>query len=189
MNGFEDRFRLFSSCDIEEMPGSCQGNCEEINPELREFIFGGEPAEFNEDRRAALEKLIRYSRLKGIIVIGGLTVALLTIPIKLIQSRAEPSWWIFAILFAVMIFLIIAIYDQYANNIAIKEADKGNVFCFKYECYGKLRYVIDHEDSTCLYYANLGDFTVHISGSAELGLFVYGVVINIKGTEHFYLLV
>lgn len=189
MNGFENKFRLFSSRDIEEMPGVCQGNCEEINPELREYIFGGEPAEFNEDRRAALEKLIHNNRLKGIIIIGGLAAALLMIPIKLIQCKTEPPPWIFAILFAIMIFLIIAIYDQYANNIALREADKGNVFCFKYECCGKLRYVIDPEDSTCLYYANLGEFTVHIGSSAELGLFVYGVVINIKGTEHFYLLI
>lgn len=189
MYGYENKFRAFSSRDIEEMPGSCQGNCEEINPELREYIFGGEPAEFNAERRASLEKLIRRSRLKGIIIIGGLAVALLMIPIKIIQNRTAPSIWVFAIIFAIMIFLIIAIYDQYANNIALREADKGNVFCFKYECFGKLRYVIDPQDSTCLYYANLENFTVNISSSAELGLFVYGVVINIKGTEHFYLLV
>ncbi len=189
MNVFDDKFRLIHTRDIEEMPGSCQGNGEEINPELREFIFGGEPAEFTEERRAALDKLIFNSRLKGIIIISGFALVLLLIPIKLIINKTEPSWWMFAILFAVMIFLIIAIYEQYANNIAIKEADKGNVFCFKYECFGKLRYVIDPQDSTCLYYVNLGDFTVHISGSAEPDMFVYGVVINIKGTEHFYLLV
>lgn len=104
-------------------------------------------------------------------------------------KRTLPEWWTFPILFALLIFAIIGGYGMYANSIAIKEADRGNLFCFKYEFYGKLRYVIDHEDNSCLYYANLGDFFVMTTSGTEPGPFVYGVVINVKGTEHFYLLI
>ncbi|MBP0963702.1 MAG: hypothetical protein J5999_00215 [Oscillospiraceae bacterium] len=175
--------------DTDEMPGPCQGNCEEINPDLREYIFGGEPNEFTEWHREALKNLILRNNIKNIIIAAGMSMLFLSLIVTFIIKRTMPEWWTIPILFALLIFAIIGGYDLYANSIALKEADKGNLFCFKYEFYGKLRYVIDHEDNSCLYYANLGDFFVMISSMAEPGPYIFGVVINVKGAEHFYLLV
>lgn len=175
--------------DTDEMPEPCQGNCEEINPDLRELIFGGEPSEFTECHRAALKNLILRNNIKNIIIAAGMSMLFAALIANFLIKRTLPEWWTFPILFALLIFAIIGGYNLYANSIANKEADSGNLFCFKYEFYGKLRYVIDPQDNSCLYYANLGDFFVMTTSGTEPGPFVYGVVINVKGTEHFYLLI
>ena len=189
MDNFDYMLQRCRTVDTDEMPGACQGNCEEINPDLREFIFGGEPSEFTEWHREALKNLILRNNIKNIIIAAGMSMLFLSLIVSFIIKRTMPEWWTFPILFALLIFAIIGGYDLYANSIALKEADKGNLFCFKYEFYGKLRYVIDPEDNSCLYYANLGDFFVLITSGADLAQFVYGAVINVKGTEHFYLLI
>ena len=189
MDNFDHMLQRCRTVDTDEMPGPCQGNCEDINPDLREFVFGGEPSDFTEWHRQALKNVILRSNIKNIIIAAGMSMAFLSIIVTFIIRRTMPEWWTFPILFALLIFAIIGGCDLYANSIALKEADRGNLFCFKYEFYGKLRYVIDPEDNSCLYYANLGDFFVMISSATEPGPFVFGVVINVKGAEHFYLLI
>lgn len=189
MSNFDYMLQRCRTVDTDEMPGACQGNCEEINPDLREYIFGGEPSEFTEGHRSALKKLIFRNNIKNIFIAAGMSMLFVALIANFLIKQTLPEWWTFPILFALLIFAVIGSYDLYANSIAIKEADRGDLFCFKYEFYGKLRYVIDPEDNSCLYYANLGDFFVMISSMAEPGPFVFGVVINVKGTEHFYLLI
>lgn len=175
--------------DTDEMPSPCQGNCEEMNPDLRELIFGGEPCEFTEWHREALKNLILRNNIKNIIIAAGMSMLFAALIANFLIKQTLPEWWTFPILFALLIFAIIGGYGLCANSIALKEADRGNLFCFKYEFYGKLRYVIDPQDNSCLYYANLGDFFVMTTSGTEPGPFVFGVVINVKGAEHFYLLI
>lgn len=189
MNDLYSILQKSRTVDTDEMPEPCQGNCEEINPDLRELIFGGEPCEFTEWHREALKNLILRNNIKNIIIAAGMSMLFAALIANFLIKRTLPEWWTFPILFALLIFAIIGGYDLYANSIAIKEADRGNLFCFKYEFYGKLRYVIDPQDNSCLYYANLGDFFVMTTSGTEPGPFVFGVVINVKGAEHFYLLI
>lgn len=189
MDNFDHILQSCRTVDTDEMPSPCQGNCEEINPDLRELIFGGEPCEFTEWHREALKNLILRNNIKNIIIAAGMSMLFVALIANFLIKRTLPEWWTFPILFALLIFAIIGGYDLYANSIALKEADRGNLFCFKYEFYRKLRYVIDPQDNSCLYYANLGDFFVMTTSGTEPGPFVFGVVINVKGAEHFYLLI
>lgn len=76
-----------------------------------------------------------------------------------------------------------------SRRTALRLADRGVAMCFKYKLYGKICYEKYPDENEYLYYVDLGDFRVNISKNADLSCTVTGMVVNVKGTEYFYLLV
>ena len=108
-----------------------------------------------------------------------------------LQSEKDMS--VFAVIIISVLVLLITVFAcrEYANNVAVKAADRGEAQCFRYTFYGISRYEIPDSEggTTTYYYAKLDDFLVKVSSDNRLPNKVIGLVIYVKGTEYFYLLV
>ncbi|MGN0586981.1 MAG: hypothetical protein ACI4JF_06820 [Oscillospiraceae bacterium] len=174
--------------DIQKMPDMFQENGEPINPRLRKYIYEGEACEFNGELRAALKKYTGHDRVRNIAVIVIMLMIILE-AVSLIFQSEELSAVPVVIIGILAIIISVFAYREFANGAALRAADRGEVRCFKYTYYAKLRYVIDPQDGSSLYFADLGDFMVGISSSTPAAPCAYGLTVNIKGSEHFYFLV
>ncbi len=105
------------------------------------------------------------------------------------KSVIEIVSFSFVPLAVVTVIITIFILKMYFGSIALRLADRGEARCFKYKLCRRLRYELDSDENEYFYYADLGNFCVNISKNANLDSTVTGIVVNIKGTEHFYLLV
>lgn len=107
-----------------------------------------------------------------------------------LKSEKDASLFLFIIISIFIIIITIFACREYANSIAVKTADKGSVRCYTYTFYGISRFeMMTDTGTTSYYFANLGDFLVKVPSDKPLPPNVTGLVINIKGTDHFYLLV
>lgn len=175
--------------DIPRMPEAFQGNGETINPRLRRCIFDGEPCEINDDVRAALKKYTAHNSMVNIAAIVILLMLILKVVVYFLRSDRDIPAGLVVIMGVVAIIIAVFAYRQYANGAALRAADRGEAKCFRYNCRGKCRYVIDTQDDSCMYFADMGDFMVHITHGMPAAPYAYGLVVNIKGSEYFYLLV
>lgn len=181
---------LWGNSDASQLPDLYQCNGEPINPNLKRYIFEGEPCELTEDMRAALKNLTFHARIVNIIVIIMAVNCIIYTVIASIQSKKDMSLFMFIIIGVLVLMIAVFACREYANNVAVKAADRGEVLCFRYTFYGISRYILDSENgTTTYYYAKLDDFLVKVSSDKRLPNKVVGLVINVKGTDHFYLLV
>ncbi|MGN0598856.1 MAG: hypothetical protein ACI4JK_03080 [Oscillospiraceae bacterium] len=181
---------LWDYSDASCLPDLYQCSGEPVNPLLRQYIFEGEFCEYTEDMRAALKKLTLHARIGNIIVIIMAVNFIIYTVAAFIQNEKDTSLFMFIIIGVLVLVIIVFACREYANNEAVKAADRGEVQCFKYTFYGINRYEISDSDegATTYYYAKLNDFLVKVSSDERLPNKVVGLVINIKGTDHFYLL-
>lgn len=181
---------LWGYSDASRLPDLYQCSGEPVNSKLREYIFEGELCEFTEDMRAALKKLTFHARIGNIIVIIMAVNCIIYTVIASLQSEKDTSLLMFIIISILVLVITVFACREYAYNMAVKAADRGEVLCFRYTFYGISRYeILDSENgTTTYYYAKLDDFLVKISSDKRLPNKVVGLVINIKGTDHFYLL-
>ncbi len=178
---------------VPNFPNNIQDNCEQIKPRLRQYILSGEPCEYTENVRQAFKKLTGGESLKY----TAFTISAMFIFIYFLKrladggSKSAIEIVSFSIIPLAIVTIIITIFilKIYFGGIALRLADRGEAMCFKYKLHRKLRYEMDYEENEYLYYADLGDFCVTVSKNANLDSTVTGIVVNIKGTEHFYLLV
>lgn len=182
---------FLDNSDASQLPDLYQCNGEPINPLLRQYIFDGEPCEYSKELKTALEKYILRDRVINIFVIVFMSFAIIKVLPECFKSEKTDT--MFALLFTlfmciVSVIIIVFSYREFANITALKKADSGHAKCFRYTFYGISRYEIDPQDGTSLYFANLGEFLVKVSAADSYPIKVCGLVINIKGTEHFYLL-
>ncbi|MGN0638000.1 MAG: hypothetical protein ACI4J0_06485 [Huintestinicola sp.] len=185
---FNEDLREYS--DASRLPDLYQCCGEPVDPRLRRYIFDGEPCEYNEKMRSALKKYTFRDRIVNIFVmLIALQLILYTISASL-QSEKDMSLFAFIAISVLVLLITVFACREYANNVAVKAADRGEVQCFRYNFYGISRYEIsDTENGTTrFYYADLGDFLVKVSSDKQFPSKVIGLVINVKGTEHFYLL-
>ncbi|MCI7766736.1 MAG: hypothetical protein MSJ26_01985 [Oscillospiraceae bacterium] len=187
MNKFSNS--AWDACELAQMPGVYQENGDKINSCLRKYIFDGEPCEYDETLRAALKKYTRNDRIKNYLVMIMLSMFMAVIAADRIQSGKEPSILMFVILSVYVLIICIFVCREITNNIAVRAADKGEVQCFRYTFYGKLYYETDPDEGSRTFYADLGEFLVKLPCNTDIPSRPFGLVINIKGTEHFYLLV
>lgn len=181
---------LWGYSDASRLPDLYQCSGEPVNPRLRRYIFEGELCEFTEDMRAALKKLTLHARIGNIIVMIMAVNCIIYTVIASLQSEKDTSLFMFIIISVLVLVITVFAYREYANNEAVKAADRGEVLCFRYTFYGISQYdILDSENgTTTYYYAKLNDFLVKVSSDERLPNKVVGLVINVKGTEHFYLL-
>lgn len=184
---------FLQTVDVPKIPNNVQGNSERINPRFRQCILNGEPCKYNEDVRKALKKFTGNERTKyTVLTIVALFMFFVFFMNFMKESKQDiPGIFICLFIYSAVIIVIITVYIQkmYFGSNALQLADKGEVKCFQYKLHRRLRYAVDPCDGTYYYYADLGDFCVQIPKSANLNYTVTGIVVNIKGTEHFYLLV
>lgn len=181
---------LWGYSDASRLPDLYQCSGEPINPKLRRYIFEGEPCEYNENLRAALKKYTFHARIINMIVMVMAVNCIIFTVIASLQSEKDTSLLMFIIISVLVLVITVFACREYANNAAVKAADRGEVLCFRYTFYGISRYeIFDSENgTTTYYYAKLNDFLVKVSSDERLPNKVVGLVINIKGTDHFYLL-
>lgn len=182
---------LWDNSDASRLPDLYQCSGEPVNPELRRYIFEGEPWEYTQELRAALKKYTTRSRITNILAIVVAFAFILYTVAAPLQSGKDMSLFMFIIICVLVLLITLCACKVYANNVAVKAADRGEVQCFRYTFYGISRYdIVDSENGTTRYYfARLGDFLVEVSSDKRLPNKVFGLVINVKGTDHFYLLV
>lgn len=181
---------LWGYSDASRLPDLYQCSGEPVNPKLREYIFEGELCEFTEDMRAALKKLTFHARIGNIIVIILAVIFIIYTAVAFIQSENETSLFMLMIIGVLVLVITVFACREYENNEAVKAANKGEVQCFRYTFYGISQYeILDSENgTTTYYYAKLDDFLVKVSSDEPLPNKVVGLVINVKGTDYFYLL-
>ncbi len=182
---------LWGYSDASQLPDLYQCNGEPVNPRLRRYIFDGEPCEYNNELRAALKKYTFRDRIINIFVMAVMFMLILHTVAASLQSEKDTSLFMFIIISVLVLIITIFACREYANNVAVKAADRGEVQCFRYTFYGISRYeILDSENgTTTYYYAKLNDFLVKVSSDERLPNKVIGLVINVKGTEQFYLLI
>ncbi len=187
------RLGFMQTIDVQNIPSNIQCNGKEINPRLRQFILAGKPCEYDENIRQALKKFTEGNRIKYTVFTIEAILIFLGVLSGFIQKSAGTvtvSYILSAVFLAVILIVIIVfILELYFGSIALRYADAGKVKCFEYDLYGRIRYELDHYEKDYIYYANLGDFCVEISQNADLAVTVTGVVVEMKETEYFYLLV
>lgn len=178
---------------VPKFPDNIQDNGEQIKPRLRQYILSGEPCEYTESVRQEFKKLTGGERLKYTAFTILAMFFFVGFLAKLADGGSKSAIEIVSLsiipLAVVTIIITIFILKIYFGSIALRLADRGEAMCFKYKLYRRLRYELDPEENEYLYYADLGDFCVSISKNTVLDSTVTGIVVNIKGTEHFYLLV
>lgn len=181
---------LWGYSDVSRLPDLYQCSGEPVNPKLKRYIFDGEPCELTDDMRAALKKLTLNARIGNIITIILSVIFIIYTAVAFIQSENETSLFMFMIIGVLVLVITLFACREYENNEAVKAANRGEVQCFRYTFYGINQYEISDSDEgvTTYYFAKLNDFLVKVSSDERLPNNVVGLVINIKGTDHFYLL-
>ncbi len=178
---------------VSNIPDNIQDNGEQIKPRLRQYILSGEPCEYSKSVRQAFKKLTGGECLKytsfTILVMFFFVYFLKRLADGKSKNVIEIVSFSIIPLAVVTVIITIFILKIYFGSIALRLADRGEAKCFKYKLYRRLRYELDPDENEYLYYADLGDFCVNISKNADLDCTVTGIVVSIKGTEHFYLLV
>ncbi len=178
---------------IPKVPGNVQENGRQIRPCLRQFIFAGEPCEYDENIRQALKSFIGGE---------GVFCAAFIIMIIFVSVHSFNKWFekgtptdeTDIALHAIMpiavtaVIVLVSVLILHFRLKTLRLADNGEARCFKYMLHRKLCYEKDPDENEYLYYAGLGDFCVNISKHTDLGSTVTGIVVNMKGTEYFYLL-
>lgn len=188
-------YNLFflQTVDVPKIPNNVQGNGVQINPRFRQCILNGEPCKYNEDVRNALKKFTGNERVKytilTIVTVFMFFVFLMNFMKENKQGISQISILLFIYFAVIIVIITVSIQKMYFGSNALYLADKGEAKCFQYKLHRRLRYAVDPCDGTYYYYADFGDFCVQIPKSANLNYTIIGVVVNIKGREHFYLLV
>jgi len=181
---------IWGNSDISQMPDVFQDNGEPVNPKLRDCISSGTPCCYTPEMREALKKYTFHDRIMNLSVIAVMVSLILYAVTAALRSEKDASLFLFILISVLVIIITVFACREYANSIAVKTADKGNVRCYTYTFYGISRYeMMSDTGTTSFYFAKLGDFLVKIPSDTPLPPDVTGLVINIKGTDHFYLLV
>lgn len=188
MHFYENDLR--GNSDISQMPDLFQDNGEPLNPKLRNRILSGTPCEYTPQLREALKKYTFHDRIMNVSIIALMVLLILYTVTAALKSEKDAFLFLFILISVLILIIAVFAYREYANSIAVKTADKGNVRCFTYTFYGISRYeMMSDTGTTSFYFAKLEDFLVKLPSELHLPPKVTGLVINIKGTDHFYLLV
>ncbi|MGN0586623.1 MAG: hypothetical protein ACI4JF_04990 [Oscillospiraceae bacterium] len=183
---------------ISERPQIIQSDGQPVLPEAAEYIYNGEPCDFDGEIHTALKKHIHRGRFVSVVMMVFVAVCGAAFAASSFRSGAprtfqdETDSAFFLVLGIMLMALALLMWWLYnRKTAALKAAKSGNIRCFRYKYYQKLRYEYKDIDRDTLYdyYADLGGFCVDIPKKAAYVPYAVGAVISVGGKDCFYLLV
>lgn len=183
---------------ISERPEIIQPDGQPVLPEAAEYIYNGEPCAFDGGIYAALKKHIRRGRFPAVVMMVFVAAC--------DAAFAAGAFWdgvprsiksikdaVFFLTVGIMLMAFALFMGRLYNKdiVALKSAENGQIRCFRYKYYNKLRFEYKDfdKDTRYDYYADLGGFSVEIPKEAEYASYAVGAVISVDDSDYFYLLV
>lgn len=209
--------RLIEDCtDIVKIPALVQQNYAPVTPYTEKYILSGEQCYFDNKLYAAFSKDVNVKnsanvtvafilKILGVIMSFAAVIPLTGTVITAINAAAAPdkdsftSFLISAVMPMVFIIFPVVLFRA-ANSLkkktdessaALKAVETGQALCFRYKCFGILRYTYNSGgDREYKYYADLKNFAVELPNPSEKwgrAKYVYAAVANINGRNTFFL--